>query len=547
MNLPGANGNIHRNSNEENRFKLVEETVYRMPSKSIRSPLAVLTIVLFVAPVLAQGKKPDEAKAQPPAATESNKATPASTEQNSISQHTLALNGETIHYAATAGNLLIRNAEGNPGSMFYVAYTENGVAAKYRPVTFLYNGGPGSSSIWLHMGSFGPVRIETASPQATPPAPYHLIPNQYSLLDKSDLVFIDAIGTGFSKPVEKGTLKDFLGVDEDARAFNLFITRYLTVNQRWNSPKFLIGESYGTTRSAALAYSLQESGISVNGVVLISTILNFGDHAPGLDNEYIDNLPSYAAIAWYHDKLTNKPSDLASFLDSVRAYARGPYAEALWQGQNLSASQEDEVAQKLNQMTGLSVSYIKESNLRIDPTRFRKELLRNGRRTLGRYDARFEGIDMDAAGDSPAYDPSDTGITGAFVAGFHEYLANTLNFTSNDAYQATAYGPGFKWNWKHKPPDGGEEQQSPDVALDLGAAMRENPQMRLFSANGYFDLATPFFETEFDISHMELDPVLRKNIHIGYYPSGHMIYLNVDALKQLKSDLAQFYSEATTP
>jgi carboxypeptidase C (cathepsin A) len=454
------------------------------------------------------------------------------------------LNGQTIHYTATAGNLLIRDAENKPnGSMFYVAYTEEGVAAKDRPVTFLYNGGPGSSSIWLHMGSFGPVRIETASPEATPPAPYNLVSNQYSLLDKSDLVFVDAMGTGFSKPVEKGVLASFLGVDQDVHAFNLFIARYLTANQRWNSPKFLIGESYGTMRSAALAYSLQESGIALNGVVLISSILNYNQRAPGLDNVYIGYLPSYAAIAWYHDKLANKPADLKSFLEQVRAYARGPYADALSQGQNLTAAQQDEVAQKLSQMTGLSALYLKESNLRVPQEHFRKELMRSDRRTLGRYDARFEGIDLDAAGESPAYDVADTAIAGAFVAAFNSYLSNTLDFTCNDPYKPTAYGSG--WNWKHKPPVGGE-QQSPDVALDLAAAMRENPHLQLFSANGYFDLATPFFPTEFDISHMQLDPALRKNVHFGYYPSGHMIYLNVDALKQLKRDLAQFYSNALT-
>ncbi|MEO6828228.1 MAG: peptidase S10, partial [Acidobacteriaceae bacterium] len=407
------------------------------------------------------------------------------------------------------------------------------------------NGGPGSSTLWLHMGSFGPVRVETTSPQATPPAPYRLVPNQYSLLDKSDLVFIDAMGTGFSKPVGKGKLSDFLGVDPDVHAFNLFITRYLTVNQRWNSPKFLIGESYGTTRSAALAYSLQQSGISLNGVILISSILNYNDHASGLDNDYIDSIPSYAAIAWYHNKLADKPADLNAFLDEVRAYARGPYAEALWQGQNLSGAEEDAVAKRLSQMTGLSVRYLKQSNLRVTRLRFRKELLRDDRRTLGRYDARFEGIDPDAAGDAPSFDASNTGITGAFVAAFHDYLQNGLNFTSTYPYKATSYGPEFKWTWKHKPP-GGEEQQSPDVAVDLGAAMRENPNLKLFSANGYFDLATPFFETEFDIAHMNLDPSLKKNIRFGYYPSGHMIYLNVDALKQLKSDLAQFYSDALT-
>ncbi len=519
-----------------------------MPQKFPRAFVCILIFFLsgiFTSSMLAQQKKPDEAKAQPVAAGEANKTNAPPVEQSVSSEHTLGLNGQTIHYTATAGNLLIRDAENNPnGSMFYVAYTENG-AAKDRPITFLYNGGPGSSTIWLHMGSFGPMRVETSSPQATPPAPYRLVPNEYSLLDKSDLVFIDALGTGFSKPVGKGKLPDFLGVDQDVHAFNQFITRYLTVNQRWNSPKFLIGESYGTTRSAALAYSLQQSGIALNGVVLISSILNYNDHAAGMDNDFIDSIPSYAAIAWVHDKLANKPADLPAFLDQVRAYARGPYAEALWQGQNLSAAEESTVAEKLSQMTGLSAQYWKESNLRVTRLRFRKELLRNDRRTLGRYDARFEGIDVDAAGDAPSYDASDTGIAGAFVAAFHEYLANTLNFTSTDPYKATAYGPGFHWDWKHKPPEG-DQQQSPDVALDLGAAMRQNPRLKLFSANGYFDLATPFFETEFDISHMQLDPTLGKNVHIGYYPSGHMIYLNVEALKQLKSDLAQFYSDAVT-
>lgn len=501
--------------------------------------------------VLAQEKKPDEAKAQPPAAADANKPAAIPKEQSSVTQHTLALNGQTIHYTATAGTLLVRDDKNQPnGSIFYVAYTQDGAEAKSRPVTFLYNGGPGSSTLWLHMGSFGPMRIETDSPKATGPAPYHLVPNQYSLLDKTDLVFIDAMGTGFSRPVGKGTLKDFIGVDEDTRAFNRFIARYLTVNQRWNSPKFLIGESYGTTRSGALSYSLLQSGIYLNGVVLVSSVLNYNDEAPGLDTDYIGSLPSYAAIAWYHDKLANKPADLPTFLNQVRAYARGPYAEALWQGANLSAAQEDEVAQKLSQMTGLSVKYLKEANLRVSPSQFRKELMRDDRRTLGRYDARFEGIDMDAVGATPSYDPSDTGITGAFVAAFHNYLGTELKYSSDDVYKATAYGPDFKWDWKHTPPGVrgpyGQEKW-PDVALDLGAAMRENPHMKLFSANGYFDLATPFFKTEFDISHMQLDPTLQKNIHFGYYPSGHMIYLNVDALKQLKGDLAQFYSSALTP
>ncbi|MHB1839492.1 MAG: S10 family peptidase [Acidobacteriaceae bacterium] len=520
-----------------------------MPVKQRYFVLVCLSVLLAGTVGMAQNDKPDAAKNAAPAA-DAGKPAPIPPERNSVTHHTLALNGQTIHYTATAGTLIVRDAQDKPyGSFFYVAYTQDGAEPKTRPVTFLYNGGPGSSSMWLHMGSFGPVRIETDSPQATPPAPYHLVPNPYSLLDKSDLVFIDAMGTGFSQPVGKATLKDYFGVDQDVLAFNRFIARYITVNQRWNSPKFLIGESYGTTRSAGLSYSLEKSGIALNGVVLVSSILNFNEHAPGLDNDYMNNLPSYAAIAWYHDKLANKPSDLKTFLEQVRTYARGPYAEALAQGQNLSATEEDQVAQKLSQMTGLSVQYLKESNLRVSASDFRKELMRDDRRTLGRYDARFEGIDMDAVGEGPTYDPSSTGITGAFVAAFHSYLADELKYSSDEEYKVNGRGPHFQWDWKHTPPDdsGGRGRELwPDVALDLGAAMRQNPHLQLFSANGYFDLATPFFETEYDIAHMELDPTLRKNIRFGYYPSGHMIYLNVDALKQLKGDLAQFYSTAVT-
>lgn len=513
-------------------------------TRKVQAVLLTLSFVFFAFSAPAQEKKPDEAKAQPPATMESGKTAVVPQEQSSVTQHTLDVAGRVIHYTATAGNLLIRDAENHPnGSMFYVAYTQDGVPAQDRPVTFLYNGGPGSSTVWLRMGSFGPVRVETASPKSTPPAPYRLVSNQYSLLDTTDLVFVDAMGTGFSRAVGNGKLSDFLGVDQDVHAFNLFINRYLTVNQRWNSPKFLIGESYGTMRSGALAYSLEQSGISLNGVVLISSILNYNERAPGLDSVYIGYLPSYAATAWYHNKLANKPADLKSFLNEVRAYARGPYAAALAQGQNLSSAEEDAVAQKVGQLTGLSVQYLKEADLRVSQERFRKELLRNDRRTMGRYDSRFEGIDVDAAGETPSYDVSSVAITGAFVAAFNNYLATDLNFTSNETYRPTNYGHG--WDWKHKAPDG-QEQTTPDVAVDLAAAMRQNPHMQLFSANGYFDFATPFFSTEYDISHMELDPSLRKNIHFGYYPSGHMIYLNVDALKQLKADLAQFYADSLT-
>ena len=497
-------------------------------------------------------RRPDEARAADAGKSDANKAdnqAPVPPEKSSVTHHDLNLDGKTLHYTATASTLIIRDGEDDHpyGSIFSVAYTLDGADPNTRPVTFLYNGGPGSATIWLHMGSVGPVRVVTDSPKATGPAPYQIVPNQYSLLDKTDLVFIDAPLTGFSRAVGKGTAKDFAGVDQDLRAFDKFILRWVTVNQRWNSPKYLFGESYGTTRSAGLAGMLQGDGISLNGVILLSSILNYNVEAPGLDVTYVGNLPSYAAIAWYHNKLANKPGDLQAFLEEVRTFARGDYAEALAEGDAISPEHFDAIAAKVAQYTGLSVQYVKDANLRVNASRFRKELLRDEGDILGRYDARFEGTDVDNAGEFPGYDPSDTGITGAFVAAFHDYLSHELKFDSNDEYRPSAGNIG-EWDWHHRPAGGGfrgfgGQQQMPDVAIDLADAMRKDPKMKVFSANGLFDLATPFFLTEQDLSHMMLAPDLRKNVEFGYYPSGHMVYLNVDALKALRRDLEGFYSQ----
>jgi carboxypeptidase C (cathepsin A) len=284
--------------------------------------------------------------------------------------------------------------------------------------------------------------------------------------------------------------------------------------------------------------------------VLISSILNYGIRAGGYDTTYISNLPSYAAAAWYFNKIPNKPADLAAWVEQARVFAAGPYAQALFAGHNLPAAQLDAVAKEVSRLTGLSVDYVKEANLRISPTRFRKEVLRDDRKTLGRYDMRFEGVDVDAAGEAPSYDASDTGIIGAFVAALHDYLERELKYESTDAYRPSAESIG-QWDWKHKPTSGGpgmgafgQSQSEPWVAADLASAIRKNPHLKVFSANGYFDLATPFFATEFDLAHMNLEPELRGNVQFGYYPSGHMIYLNVDALRQLKGDLAKFIGKA---
>jgi carboxypeptidase C (cathepsin A) len=473
-------------------------------------------------------------------------ATPPATEAATRTQHSVSIGGRTIKYTATAGTLIIRDDKGEPqASVFYVAYTLDGAKADKRPVTFLYNGGPGSSSMWLHMGSFAPMRIETASPEATSPAPYHLVPNSDSLLDKTDLVFVDAVGTGYSRPLGKATGKDFWGVDQDISAFSRAIQRYVSVNQRWNSPKFLYGESYGTTRSAALVDALQEKGMTFNGVILMSSILNYGIRIPGYDELFAGYLPTYAAAAWYHNKIPNKPADLKTFVDQVRAWANGPYAAALAQGQNLPAAEVDAVANQLAAYTGLSVEYVKEANLRIEPSRFRKELLRDQRLTLGRYDSRFTGTDPDAAGETPDYDASDAGISGAFVSAFHDYVDKELNYHTDLDYRPTFGDINKDWDWKHKAADVMRPLPLAYVAGDLAHAMRTNPNLKVLSVNGYYDFATPFSITEFDLAHMNLDPSLRGNLQFLYYPSGHMIYLNTDALKQLKTDVSHFYDHAS--
>lgn len=490
----------------------------------------------------AQAQKPAEEKT--PAKDEAGIPIPA--ESNNTTKHDLTIGGRLIHYTATAGNLLIRDEQGKPNaSIFYAAYTEDGADLGTRPVTFFYNGGPGAATIWLHMGSFGPVRVITSSPEATSPAPYRYVPNEYSLLDKSDLVFIDAPLCGFSRAVGKGQVKDFAGTDQDISAFRRFIERYLTANQRWASPKFLFGESYGTTRSGGLVAALQNDGVSFNGVVLLSSIMNYGIRSAGYDAENIGYFPSYAAIAYFHKKVKTSAS-IAEWVEQARQFARGPYAQALAQGDRLPKGEFDAVAAKAAAFTGLSVSYVKESRLRIPAARFRKELMRDDDRTLGRYDARFMGWDPDEAGETPGYDPSDTGISGVYVGAFHDYIQRELKYMSQENYYLSGPGVNAAWDFKHKPSggNGNRDQSSPDTAVDLADAMRKNPHLKVFSANGYFDLATPFFATEYDLAHMSLPEPLVSNLSFGYYPAGHMVYLNVDALREMKGDMVKFYSSA---
>ena len=491
------------------------------------------------APASQPDQKPDQ---------KADGALPIPAETKVETKHDWTAGLRPVHYTATAGTLQIKDDEDKViGTMFYVAYTEDGVAAGSRPVTFLYNGGPGSATLWLHMGSVGPVRVVTDSPKATGPAPFSVVPNQYSLLDKTDLVFVDAPLTGFSRLAGKGTAKDFAGVDEDVKAFEKFITRYITINDRWNSPKFLFGESYGTPRSAALVAALNNDGIEFNGVVLLSSILNYDVMDPGYDSDSEFYLPSFAAIAWYYDKVPHTGT-MKDYVQKVREFARGPYATALEQGDQLPPDDFEAIAKQLAAFTGLSVEYVKDSKLRISATHFRKELFRGDDQILGRYDARFEAFDADAAGENPGFDPSDTGISGAFVGAFHNYLQNELKYTDSETYYLSGPGINQNWDWKHRPSGvgraNGREQTMPDTVIDLGDAMRKNPHLKVFSANGWFDLATPFFSTEHDIAQMMLPPAIASNVQFGYYPAGHMVYLNVEALKEFHGELEQWYPTA---
>ena len=462
-------------------------------------------------------------------------------------RHSIAVGGRTLPYTATAGTLTIRDVAGKPkASIFYTAYTADASrAGGNRPVTFFYNGGPGSPTLWLHMGSFGPMRLVTGSPEFMRPAPFSFGPNADTLLGATDMVFIDAPGAGLSRPLGDAKPNDFYGVDQDADAFARAVLRYVTKFGRWNSPKFLFGESYGTTRSGALAYELQQRGMALNGVILLSSIMNYGSRQPGLDQVYLNYLPSYATTAWYHHKMANPPASVDEAAAQGRAFAVGPYAAALAKGQNISAEERDSVAQRLSELTGLSADFIKRANLRVDLSRFRKELLRDQRQTVGRFDSRYMGVDADAAGESPDYDASDEAISGAFIGSLNNYLAHDLNYQTDMTYRLSARDEdGFKWDWKHRAPGSDNPQNNPDTAIDLAAAMRTNPYLKVLSLNGWYDMATPFFGTEFDLSHMMLEPAEQRNLEFRYYPAGHMVYLNPDALHQMRLDVERFIYDA---
>ena len=473
----------------------------------------------------------------------------ASATESSVSRHrSIPFHGATLGYTVTPGTLTIRNDEGEPiASMFYTAYVlDAGKGAKPRPITFMYNGGPGSSSMWLHMGSYGPLKVDVPGLTATHGEPGHLVANQDTILDRTDMVFLDAIGTGLSRPLGKAQGKDFWSVDGDLDAFARGIQRYLTINNRWNSPKFLLGESYGTTRTGGLTYMLQQRGIELAGATIMSTVLDIPLlFDPSIDQAHVNIFPTFAATAWYHNRIQNRPADLDAFAKQAQAFATGPYAAALAKGDQLSTAERDQIAQQAGAMIGVSPDFLIRSNLRPGPDRFRKELLRDQRRTVGRLDSRFDGIDVDAGGDSPEFDAANEYIAGAFIAAINNYLFTDLGYKTNLAYRPNFYSSiAPAWDWKHRTPGGGR-QFAANTSVDLGQAMRQNRKMKLLSLNGYYDMATPFGGADYDLQHMELDPALHANITYKYYPSGHMIYIEPGSAKRLRDDIDAFYDGIT--
>ena len=524
--------------------------------------------------VLAAASLAGAAALSPAWAAGKSKAAPAPAVSNLFVPRAVKTNGSVtveghkIAYQAVAGTLIVhpkgwndaapppvgKAALGTPGgppvaSMFYVAYFKRGAAPGTGPITFLYNGGPGSSTIWLHMGAFGSRRGVTADHTQTPPAPYRVVDNEYSLLDVSDLVFVDAPGTGFSRVVGKHGAKAFYGVDPDARAFASFILQFLSRYGRWNSPKYLFGESYGTPRSAVLIHDLEADHVDFNGVILLSMRLNFDFSAddpgrnPGVELPYELELPSMAATAWYHHRLPNAPA-LPVLLQEVEHFALGDYAEALAQGADLSEEQRDAIAKKLHEYTGLPVSYLEKANLRVSGPQFEHELLNQDDLTTGRLDTRFSGPSMNPLGEEAEYDPQGAAISSAYVSAFNDYVRRVLHYRTELTYIPLSLKVNNAWNFDHRTPDGSKDSpRGTNVMPDLATAIKRDPTLKIMVNGGYFDLATPFFEGIYEMKHLPIPRKLQGNIQYHYYQSGHMVYVHVPALKQLQHNVTTFIAE----
>ena len=499
---------------------------------------------LLLALFLMQAAPPHTEAAKPPEGKAAEKP-PEKEEAPVVTHHEIQAGGKTLKYTATTGLMPLRDAKGETeAQIFFVAYTLDGVTdTSRRPLMFSFNGGPGSASVWLHLGALGPKRVAMLPDGEMPAPPFHLVDNESTWLDQTDLVFIDPVGTGYSRAAKPELNKKFWNLRGDIESVGEFIRMYLTRYERWTSPLFLVGESYGTTRAAGLSGYLIDRGMAFNGIVLVSSILNFEtlQFAKGNDLPYVLYLPSYTATAWYHHKLApDLQKDLQKTLKEVEAWAETGYTEALAKGDRLPAAERQSVVDRLSRYMGIEKRYIDNSNLRVSIFHFTKELLRDQRRTVGRIDSRFKGIDESAAGETPEFDPSMAAIRPPYTTTFNNYVRAELGYKTGVEYYILGEGITSPWEWGPSSSRNG----FPDTSDDLRQAFSKNRYMKLYVASGYFDLATPYFATEYTLSHMGLDPSQRGNIRTGEYETGHMVYLEAKSLAKLKREVAEFIASA---
>lgn len=514
-----------------------EETI---TMKSILIPFTLL----FSLAQLSFAQQPGQQRPQtpPPAPTQTAAPTPTPVpdEPPVVTKHEISLGERVIKYTVTTGMMPIKNQQTGEteARMFYMAYTMDGVTdPSKRPMMFSFNGGPGSSSVWLHLGALGPKRVRMQDDGMMPAPPYQFAVNDHTWLDLTDLVFIDPVGTGYSRATRPELAAKFLNLNGDLDSVGEFIRMYLTRHERWTSPLFLVGESYGTTRASGLSGLLVDRGIAFNGILLISTIMNFqtARFADGNDLPLVLILPSYTATAWYHKKL---PADLQrkplrQVLDEAEKWAINEYQVAISKGDRLAGAERQRIVEQMSRYTGLSKSFIENNNLRIELPRFNKELLRDQRRTTGRLDSRFTGIDSRASGDGPEFDPSMTAIRPPYTAAFNDYVRRELGYKNDATYHIL--GGGFTAPWSMN-----AENSYANTSVALRSAFSKNPFMKVFVAYGYYDMATPYFAAEYTIDHMNLDPALKSNIKTAHYEAGHMMYIDVKSLAKLKQDVATF-------
>ena len=471
----------------------------------------------------------------------------------STTMQSVIINGRTIYLTAQAGTFEVRDENNDPialmGHTFYSKGDDKrSSSSRQRPIVFAYNGGPGSSSFWLHMGVLGPKRIVVNDPITTPAAPYKITNNNYSILDVADLVMIDPVGTGLSIPAGKAKFKDFWGVDQDIRSLSLFITQFLIEQDRMNSPKYLLGESYGTFRNAGVMNKLLEQGIAMNGVIMVSAVFDLRTllFPPNDDLPYIVHFPTYAATAWYHNMVENKPEDVYTFLDDIRNFTENEYTPALFKGDQLSEGDKQDIALKLAAYTGTSAAYWTKANLRVTASEFFAEFLRDKGEIVGRLDSRFTGLNQDLLSQEGSHDPQSSAISPAYITGFLDYLHRTLKVSKELTYSITAgRRKGFKWDWSHEGNNRWGTQAAINTGIDMAQAMTRDPNMKVLVLNGIYDIATVFYGVEHSINHLGLTKEIKDNIIMKYYEAGHMMYTHQPSLVKFKKDVADFIKETS--